>query len=101
MELRVCSRDLRVGSLALRVVRLAESNLQMDLRVVQRSSWLVLKNESVFSMYQAVVLDEPSLGSMSESRCSMPLRVWLDDEGGFVEKQCVVEMDEAVISMDL
>jgi hypothetical protein len=47
-----------------------------------------------------MLLEEPSLRSMSAPRFSMALRVSFDDENGFLEKQCVVVIDEAVFSMD-
>jgi hypothetical protein len=85
----------------LRLVRLAESLFQMNQRLFQRSSSVVHLNQSVFPKYQAMILEEPSLGSMSASRCSMTLRVLLDDEDRVVERQCVVVTDEAVISTEI
>jgi hypothetical protein len=85
----------------LRVVRLTESIFQTNHRLFPRSSSVVRPNQSVFPKYQAMILEEPSLGSMSASRCSMTLRVSFDDEEKRVEKQCVVVTDEAVFSMDV
>ncbi|HEY8042235.1 MAG TPA: hypothetical protein VIF15_20675, partial [Polyangiaceae bacterium] len=55
----------------------------------------------VFPKYQAMILEEPSLGSMSASRCSMALRMLLEDEDGVVARQRVVMTDEAAISTEI
>jgi hypothetical protein len=94
MEPRVCSLELRV-------FRLAESIFRANHRLFPRSSSVVRPNQSLFPKYQAMFLEEPSLGSMSASRFSMALRVSFDDKNGFLEKECVVLTHEAVFSMDL
>ena len=85
----------------LRVIRLAESIFQTNHRLFPRSSSVVRPNQSVFPKYQAMILEKPSMSSTTASRFSTALRVSLDDEDGFLEKQCVVVTDEAVFSMDL
>jgi hypothetical protein len=93
--------ERRLGALELRLVRLAESIFQTNLRRLQRSSTLVPPEEPLVSTYETEILEEPSLGSMSESRCSMALRVFLEEEDGFREEEWLVVMDETMISMDL
>ena len=50
--------ELRLGSLDLRLVSMAESIFQMDQRLFPRSSSLDLLDESLLPKYQAKFLEE-------------------------------------------
>jgi hypothetical protein len=57
---------------------------------------MVRLKPSVSRRNQAGFCDEPSMSSTTEGRFPMGLRVSLDDEDWFVEKQCVVATNEGL-----
>jgi hypothetical protein len=95
----------RLFSLELRVFQQAKSILQTNLRLLQGRSSLFPRNQSLFQpnqrvvlMFEAMISEKPSKSTPAASRFSMELRVSLDDEAMFVEKQCVVVTHEAMFS---